>query len=138
MEKLDNSDVMFNLLFGWAFVAITILLFLIFIVALRSFLEFKNAETTKGKVIDIKNIGELNLPTIEYQSAGEAVQFKTKTPLKDLVLGQSVDVQIGKSKEVRILDKDQSDKIPTIMFFITALLAFFVVKSCSFLLTVFS
>jgi len=137
-ENAESSDAMFNLLFGWAFVAITVLLFLIFIVVLRSILEFKNAEIIKGKVIKIADIGELSLPTVEYQIAGETLQFKTKTPLLNLEVGQSIDVQVAKSKEARIYDKNRPDKVPSIMFMATALLAFFVVKSCSFLLTLFS
>ncbi len=138
MEKITGSDATFNLLFGWAFVAITVLLFLIFIVALRSILEYKNAEIIKGKIIKIADIGELSLPTVEYQIAGEILQFKTKTPMLNLKVGQSVDVQVAKSKEVRIYDKGRPEKIPSIMFMATALLAFFVVKSCSFLLTLFA
>ncbi len=138
MEEITSSDVTFNLLFGWAFVAITVLLFLIFIVALRSILEYKNAEIIKGKIIKIADIGELSLPTVEYQIAGKTLQFKTKTPMLNLKVGQSVDVQVAKSKEARIYDKGRPEKIPTIMFMATALLAFFVVKSCSFLLTLFA
>ena len=138
MDKVTSSDEMFNLLFGWAFVAITILLFLILIVVLRSLLEYKNAEIIKGKIIKIADIGELSLPTIEYQMGGETLQFRTKTPISNLKVGQSVDVQVAKSKEARIYDKSRPEKIPTIMFMATALLAFFVVKSCSFLLTLFA
>ncbi len=138
MEKITSSDAIFNLLFGWAFVVITLLLFLILIVSLCSILEYKNAEIIKGKIIKIADIGELSLPTVEYQLAGEILQFKTKTPLPNLKVGQSIDVQIAKSKEVRIYDKGRPEKIPTIMFMATALLAFFVVKSCSFLLTLFA
>ena len=138
MENITNSDATFNLLFGWAFVAITVLLFLIFIVALRSILEYKNAEIITGKIIKIADIGELSLPTVEYQIAGETLQFRTKTPILNLKVGQSVDVQVAKSKEARIYDKGRPEKIPTIMFMATALLAFFVVKSCSFLLTLFA
>ncbi len=137
METITSSDATFNLLFGWAFVAITILLFLIFIVALRSILEYKNAEIIKGKIIKITDIGELSLPTVEYQIAEKTLQFKTKTPILNLEVGQLVDVQVAKSKEARIYDKDRPEKVPTIMFMATALLAFFVVKSCSFLLTLF-
>ncbi|MFW5427474.1 MAG: hypothetical protein ACKE8R_09525 [Methylophagaceae bacterium] len=137
MENLNNSDAIFNLLFGWAFVAITILLFLIFIVILRSLLDYKNAEIIKGKIIKIADIGELSLPTVEYEAAGEMVQFRTKTPVLNLAVGQSVDIQIAKSNQARIYDKDRPDRVPSIMFMATALLAFFVVKSCSFLLTLF-
>ncbi len=140
MENVNNisdSDAMFNLLFGWAFVAITILLFLIFIVILRSLLDYKNAEIIKGKIVKIADIGELSLPTVEYEVAGETVQFRTKTPVLNLAVGQSVDIQIAKSNQARIYDKDRPDRVPSIMFMATALLAFFVVKSCSFLLTLF-
>jgi len=138
MDKITSSDAMFNLLFGWAFVAITILLFFMFIVTLRSILEYKNAEIIKGKVIKIVDIGELSLPTVEYQIAGETLHFRTKTPILNLEVGQSIDVQVAKSKEARIYDKGRPEKIPTIMFMATALLAFFVVKSCLFLLTLFA
>ena len=56
MEKITSSDATFNMLFGWAFVALTILLFLIFVVALRSILEYKNAQIIKGKIIKIADI----------------------------------------------------------------------------------
>ena len=138
MDKITGSDVTFNLLFGWAFVAITVLLFLICIVALRSILEYKNAQVVTGKVVKIADIGELSLPTVEYQISGETLQFKTKTPILNLQVGQSVEVQVAKSKEARIYDKSRPEKIPTIMFMATALLAFFVVKSCSFLMTLFA
>jgi len=137
VDKLNDSDTMFNLLFGWAFVAITILLFLIFIVILRSFLEYKNAEIIKGKIIKISDIGELSLPTVEYQSAGETVQFRTKTSVVNLAVGQLVDIQVGRSDQARVYDKNRPDKVPSIMFMATALLAFFVVKSCDSLLTLF-
>ena len=138
METITDSDATFNLLFGWAFVAVTILLFLIFIVALHSILEYKNAQVIKGKIIKVSDIGELSLPTVEYQIAGETLQFKTKTPILNLEVGQCVEVQVAKSKEARIYDQGRSEKVPTIMFMTTALLAFFVVKSCSFLLTLFA
>jgi hypothetical protein len=138
MDKITSSDTTFNLLFGWAFVAVTILLFLILIVVLRSILEYKNAEIIKGKIIKIADIGELSLPTVEYQMEGETLQFRTKTPILNLKVGQSVDVQVAKSKDVRLYDKGRPEKIPSIMFMATALLAFFVVKSCSFLLTLFN
>ncbi len=137
MDTINSSDVMFNMLFGWAFVAITVLLFLIFVVILRSLLDYKNAEIIKGKIIKIADIGELSLPTVEYKIAGETLQFRTKTPVLNLAVGQTVDVQIAKSNQARIYDKDRPDKVPSIMFMATALLAFFVVKSCSFLLTLF-
>ncbi|MEE9310652.1 MAG: hypothetical protein V3U64_06490 [Cocleimonas sp.] len=138
MDTVTSSDVTFNLLFGWAFVAITVLLFLICIVALRSILEYKNADIVKGKIIKLADIGELSLPTVEYKVAGETLQFKTKTPILNLAVGQDVEVQVAKSKEARIYDKNRPEKIPTIMFMATALLAFFVVKSCTFLLTLFA
>jgi len=138
MEKITSSDATFNLLFGWASVGITVLLFLIFVVVLRSILEYKNAEIIKGKIIKIADIGELSLPTVEYQIAGETLQFRTKTPLLNLKVGQSIDVQVAKSKEARIYDENRSEKVPSIMFMATALLAFFVVKSCLFLLAFFA
>ena len=138
MDKISSSDATFNLLFGWAFVAITILLFLIFIVALRSILEYKNAQVVKGKIIKIADIGELSLPTVEYEMAGETLHFRTKTPILNLKVGQSVEVQVAKSNAARIHDKSRPEKIPTVMFVATALLAFFVVKSCSFLIALFT
>ena len=137
MENLQPSDALFNNLFGWGFVIVTVLLFLIFIVVLRSLLEYKNAKVVSAKVISVTNIGELNLPTLEYQSGGETLTFRTKTPLDNLVVGQSVDVQIGRSDMPRIFNKNQPDTVPKIMFAVTALLAFFVAKSISFLLTFF-
>ena len=128
---------MFNMLFGWASVTIAVLLFLICVVALRSMLEFKNAQIIKGKIIAVADIGELDLPTIEYQMDGQMVTFKTKTTLRDLVVGQAVDVQVAKSNEARIYDANRPDSTPKIMFAATALLAFFVVKGCTFLNTFF-
>ena len=65
------------------------------------------------------------------------MHFRTKTAVIKLAVGQTVDVQIDKSNQARIYDNDRSDKVLSIMFMATALLAFFVVKSCDFLLTLF-
>jgi len=138
MDTVTNSDEIFNLLFGWAFVVITVLLFFILIVAIRSILEYKNADIIKGKIIKVADIGELNLPTVEYEMGGETLHFRTKTPISDLKVGQSVDVQVAKSKGVRIYDKGRPEKIPTIMYMATALLVFFIIKSYSFLQTLFT
>ncbi len=137
MNKVNETDAMFNMLFGWASVTIAVLLLLICVVALRSMLEFKNAKVIEGKVIKVADIGELDLPTIQYQMDGQTITFKTKTTLQNLAIGQSVDVQVAKSNEARIYDESRPDSTPKIMFAATALLAFFVVKGCAFLNTLF-
>ena len=68
---MKDSDVMFNTIFGWSTVVLAILLITILVVYARSLLVFKNAKVIKGKVIDLMDIGELDLPTIEYQLNGE-------------------------------------------------------------------
>jgi hypothetical protein len=135
---MDETDALFNMLFGWGFVIIAVLLFFILIVALRSTFSFKNATVVKGKIIELTDIGELSLPTVECYSEGQAVRFKTKTPINNLIIGQDVDVEISSSNEPRIYDEDRVDHAPKILFMIIILLSFFCVKSFSFLNTFFS
>ncbi len=135
---MNDTDTLFNLLFGWGFVIIAVLLFLILIVAVRGIFAFKNAKVIKGTVVGLSDIGELSLPTIEYQTEGKTLQFKTKTPLVDLKLGQALELQLGASNEARIFDPDQSNSPPKILFLITILLSIFSVKGCLFLQTLFT
>ncbi len=135
---MNETDTLFNILFGWGFVIIAVLLFLVLIVAFRSMFAFKNAKIVKGKIIGLINIGELSLPTVECYSEGQAVRFKTKTPLNNLAIGQAVDVEISSSNEPRIYDADRVDHAPKILFMIIILLIFFCVKSFSFLQPFFS
>jgi hypothetical protein len=132
---MNDLDALFNLLFGWGFVIIAILLFLIFVVALRSMFTFNNAKIVSGTVVDMSDIGELSLPTIEYKKEGKTIQFKTKTPLSNLKVGQALDLQLGSSNEARIFDVNQSRKTPKVLFVIILLLLFFSLKSFSFLQT---
>lgn len=135
---MNNNDELFNLLFGWGFVIIAILLLLIFIVALRSMFAFKNAKKIKGKIVGLTNIGELNLPTVECSTAGETFRFKTKTPINNLSIGQSVDVEISSWNEPRIYDENRPEHAPKILFMIIILLTYFSVKGFTFLTIVFS
>ena len=130
---MNDTDALFNMLFGWGFVIIALLLFLIFIIALRSMFAFKNADMIKGKIIEVIDIGELSLPTVECLSGDQTIQFKTKTPLSNLEIGQSVDVEISSSNEPRIYDANRVDHAPKIIFMIVILLTFFSVQGYSFL-----
>ena len=130
---MNDTDALFNMLFGWGFVIIAVLLFLIFIIALRSMFAFKNAAIIKGKIIEVIDIGELSLPTVECLSGDQTIQFKTKTPLSNLEIGQSVDVEISSSNEPRIYDANRVDHAPKIIFMIVILLTFFSVQGYSFL-----
>ncbi len=135
---MKNSDELFNLLFGWGFVIIAVLLLMIFIVALRSMLSFKNAKIVKGKVVSVADIGQLNLPTIEYVQDGQSIQFKTKTFIENLQVGQELDLQISSSNEPRVYDADRPTPMPKVLFVVVVLFSFFSVKGFAFLQTMFT
>lgn len=135
---MNDSDALLNLLFGWGFVVITVLLIFILLVVLRSMFAFKNAKKIKGKIIELTSIGELNLPTVECSSEGETVRFKTKTPLSNLAVGQAIDVEISSLNEPRIFDANRPEHAPKILFMIIILLTYFCVKGFTFLLTLFA
>ncbi len=130
---MKDSDVMFNMIFGWSTVALTVLFFVVLIVYIKTLLVFKNAEIIKGKVIDLMNIGELDLPTIEYQLGGETLHFRTKTAIKTLTVGQELDLQIGNANEPRILEKNSSTKLPMVIYVIFILMILFGLKAVNFL-----
>ena len=130
---MKDSDVMFNMVFGWATVVMAVLLVAILVVYIRSLLVFKNAEIIKGKVIDLMDIGELDLPTIEYQLGGETLHFRSKTAIKTLAVGQELELQIGNDSEPRILDKNSTTKLPMVIYVIFTLIIVFGFKSVTFL-----
>jgi len=130
---MKDSDVMFTTIFGWSTVVLAILLIAILVVYVRSLLVFKNAKVIKGKVIDLMDIGELDLPTIEYQLNGETLHFRSKTAIKTLAVGQELDIQIGDANEPRILDKNNSIKLPMVIYLIFALVIIFSIKAVGFL-----
>jgi len=99
---------------------------------------FKNAKKIKGKIVELTNIGELYLPTVECSSGGETVRFKTKTPLSNLAIGQAIDVEISSLNEPRIYDADRPEHAPKILFMIIILLTYFCVKGFTFLATLFA
>ncbi len=130
---MKDSDVMFNMVFGWATVVMAVLLVAILVVYIRSLLVFKNADIIKGKVIDLMDIGELDLPTIEYQLGGETLHFRSKTAIKTLAVGQELELQIGNDSEPRILDKNSTTKLPMVIYVIFTLIIVFGFKSVTFL-----
>lgn len=134
---MNNSDEIFNLLFGWGFVIIAILLLLIFIVALKSVLAFNNAKIIKGKVVDLTDLGELNMPTIEYELQGKIAYFKTKTYIENLQIGQEIDLELASTNEVRVFDSNSSTPLPKVLFVVVILFSFFSVKGYFFLQTLF-
>ena len=76
-----GSATFFDLLFGWGFVVIAVLLVVFFFVVLRTMGSFKNADKAKGKIINLTDIGAQSLPLIEYEFKGEKLSFKTKTDM---------------------------------------------------------
>ena len=130
---MNDSDVIFNMVFGWSTVVLAVLFFAVLVVYIRSLLVFKNAEVIKGKIIDLMDIGELDLPTIEYQLGGETLHFRSKTAIKTLAVGQELDLQIGKANEPRIMDKNSSVKLPMVIYVIFALVIIFGIKAVGFL-----
>ena len=130
---MKDSDVMFNTVFGWSTVVLAVLFLAVLIVYIRSLLVFKNAEIIKGKVIDLMDIGELDLPTIEYQLDGETLLFRSKTAIKTLAVGEELDLQIGKANEPRIFDKNSTIKLPMVIYVIFALVIIFGIKAVGFL-----
>ena len=130
---MKDSDVMFNTVFGWSTVVLAVLFLAVLIVYIRSLLVFKNAEIIKGKVIDLMDIGELDLPTIEYQLDGETLHFRSKTAIKTLAVGEELDLQIGKANEPRIFDKNSTIKLPMVIYVIFALVIIFGIKAVGFL-----
>ncbi len=130
---MKDSDVMFNMIFGWSMVVLAVLLISVLVFYIKSLLVFKNAKIIKGKVIDLMDIGELDLPTIEYQLNGETLHFRSKTAIKTLSVGQALDIQIGNADEPRILEKDSSEKLPMVIYVIFALVIIFGIKAVSFL-----
>jgi len=130
---MNDSDVIFNTVFGWSTVILAVLFLAILVVYIRSLLVFKNAEVIRGKIIDLMDIGELDLPTIEYQLGGETLHFRSKTAIKTFAVGQELDLQIGKSNEPRIMDKNSSVKLPMVIYVIFALVIIFGIKAVGFL-----
>lgn len=130
---MNDSDVMFNMVFGWGTVVLAVLLLAVLVVYIRSLLVFKNAEVIKGKVIDLMDIGELDLPTIEYQLGGETLHFRSKTAIKTLAVGQELDLQIGNENQPRIMDKNSQFKLPMVIYVIFALVIIFGIKGVSFI-----
>ena len=128
-----DLDVIFNMVFGWSTVVLAVLLLAVLVVYIRSLLVFKNADVIKGKVIDLIDIGELDLPTIEYQLGGEILHFRSKTAIKTLAVGQELDLQIGDTNEPRILDKNSSIKLPMVIYVIFTLMIIFGFKGVAFL-----
>ncbi len=130
---MKDSDVMFNMIFGWSTVVLAVLLIAVLVVYIRSLLVFKNAKVIKGKVIDLMDIGELDLPTIEYQLDGETLHFRSKTAIKTLAVGEDLDIQIGDTNEPRILEKNSAIKLPMVIYVICALVIIFGIKAVGFL-----
>jgi len=130
---MEDSDVMFNLVFGWGMVVLVVLLVAVLVVYIKSLLVFKNAKVIKGKVIDLMDIGELNLPTIEYQLDGETLHFRSKTAIKNLVVDEDVDIEIGVANEPRIYEKNSTIKLPMVIYVIFALVIIFGIKAVAFL-----
>ncbi|WP_299872467.1 hypothetical protein [uncultured Cocleimonas sp.] len=130
---MEDSDVMFNLVFGWGMVVLAVLLVAVLVVYIKSLLVFKNAKVIKGKVIDLMDIGELNLPTIEYQLDGETLHFRSKTAIKNLVVDEDVDIEIGVANEPRIYEKNSTIKLPMVIYVIFALVIIFGIKAVAFL-----
>jgi len=130
---MKDSDVIFNMIFGWSMVVIAVLLIAVLVVYIKSLLVFKNAKVIKGKVVDLMDIGELDLPTVEYQLNGETLHFRSKTAIKTLAVGQALDIQIGNANEPRILEKNNSKKLPMVIYVIFALVIIFGIKAVSFL-----
>lgn len=133
---MKDSDVMFNIIFGWSTVVLAVLLIAVLVVYIRSLLVFKNAKVIKGKVIDLMDIGELDLPTIEYQLDGETLHFRSKTAIKTLAVGEDLDIQIGDTNEPRILEKNSAIKLPMVIYVICALVIIFGIKAVGFLQSV--
>ena len=133
---MKDSDVMFNMIFGWSTVVLAVLLIAVLVVYIRSLLVFKNAKVIKGKVIDLMDIGELDLPTIEYQLDGETLHFRSKTAIKTLAVGEDLDIQIGDTNEPRILEKNSAIKLPMVIYVICALVIIFSIKAVGFLQSV--
>ena len=130
---MRDSDVMFNMIFGWSTVVLAVLLIAVLVVYIRSLMVFKNAKVIKGKVIDLMDIGELDLPTIEYQLDGETLHFRSKTAIKTLAVGEDLDIQIGDTNEPRILEKNSAIKLPMVIYVICALVIIFGIKAVGFL-----
>ena len=130
---MKDTDVIFNTIFGWSTVVLAVLLISVLVVYIKSILVFKNAKVIKGKVIDLMDIGELDLPTIEYQLDGETLHFRSKTAIKTLAVGEELDIQIGDASEPRIFDKNSSIKLPMVIYVICALVIVFGIKAVGFL-----
>ena len=71
---MKDSDVIFNMIFGWSMVVIAVLLIAVLVVYIKSLLVFKNAKVIKGKVVDLNQIGILfdimRIKTIKSASYG--------------------------------------------------------------------
>jgi hypothetical protein len=130
---MNDSDVMFNLVFGWGTVVLVVLLIAVLIVYIKSVLVFKNAKIINGKVIDVMDIGELDLPTIEYQLDGETLHFRSKTAIKTFAAGDDIEIEIGTAKQPRIYEKNNPIKLPMVIYVIFALIIYFGIKAIGFL-----
>ena len=133
VEKMNDSDVIFNLVFGWGMVVLVVLLIAVLIVYIKSLLVFKNGRIINGKVIDVQDIGELDLPTIEYQLDGETLHFRSKTAIKTLAAGEEIQVELGSANQPRIYEKNNPIKLPMVIYVIFALIIYFGIKAFGFL-----
>lgn len=120
-------------MFGWGFLIGACLLSLVVWAVVRSTYAFKNAEIVKGKIIELRDLGAENLPTVEYKFSGETASFRASTPLDGLNVGEEVDVQLGKSRDVRLYDKNKVDSIPKMLYVVICLLLFMLFKGVTLL-----
>lgn len=134
MKELDS---IIELFFGWGFVVGAIFLFFVILAVIRSSKAFKNSKIVKGKIVAMGRYGDNYLPTIEFNAADGVHRFRYETKQEGLEVDKEVDVELGRSNDVRLYEEGKVDKLPKMVYFVMLLFFFFLLKGIFFLKTIF-
>jgi len=134
---MSEIEPLFNLLLGWMFVAVAVLLLFVILMVIRSSNAFKNAKIVKGKIVELNQFADEHLPTIEFVVEGKVKRFRETTKQEGLQIGKEVKVQLGRSNDVRLFEEGKVDKLPKMVFVVMLIFMFFFVKAILFLKTFF-
>lgn len=134
---MSEIEPLFNLLLGWMFVAVAVLLLFVILMVIRSSNAFKNAKIVKGKIVELNQFADEHLPTIEFVEEGKVKRFRETTKQEGLQIGKEVKVQLGRSNDVRLFEEGKVDKLPKMVFVVMLIFMFFFVKAILFLKTFF-
>lgn len=135
---MKEIEPLFDIMLGWMFVSVTVLLLLVILAVVRSTNAFKHAKIVKGKIVAMNQFADEHLPTIEFIEEGEVKRFRETTKQEGLQVGKEVKVQLGRSNDVRLFEEGKVDKLPKMVFVVMLIFLFFLVKAILFLKTFFA